>query len=108
MNPTLKNQIKKTFSLVISDFENEKQAFEFLESFLSESEFENLAKRFAVAYWLSKKRNYSNIQNNLKVSSRSIAEIANLGKSNALKRAIKKVDADEWAEKWSSKIKKLI
>ena len=107
MNGTLKNQIEKTLALVFSDFRNKSEAFEFFKDFLTEKELETLAKRLSVAYWLSKKRSYENIKTNLKVSSATIAKVQIDMKKKGFKNAIKKLDADEWAEKWSEKIKKL-
>lgn len=108
MNDTLKKEIKKTLGKLLADFKNEKEAFEFLKGFLTPKEFENLAKRLSVAYWLSKKRSYENIQTNLKVSSATIADAKTLLKKKEVQYALKKLDADEWAEKWSEKLKKII
>lgn len=107
MNNTLKNQLKKTLALVLSDFKSKSEAFDFLKDFLTEKEFENLAKRLSVAYWLSKKRSYENIQTNLRVSSATIAEGKNLLKKDNIKKAIKNLEADDWAEMWSSRLGKL-
>lgn len=108
MNTTLKNQIQKTFVSVLSDFKNQNELQEFLNDFLTPKEFAGLAKRFSIAYWLSKKRSYTNIQNNLKVSSSTISEIATISKKPGFKLALKKLEADEWANQWSEKIKKLV
>ena len=108
MNSTLKNQIKKSLVLALLDFKDEKECLEFLEDFLTENELETLSKRLAVAYWLSKSRNYKNIQENLKVSSATVAEISSMSQKKGFKNAIKKIEADEWADKWTKKIKKII
>ncbi len=107
MNSTLENQIKKTLALALSDFKNEKEVLEFLTDFLTEKEFITLAKRLSVAYWLSKSRSYENIKTNLGVSSATIAEIKTQANKGGIKYAIKKVDADIWATKWSEKIRSL-
>ena len=108
MNTTLKNQIEKSFILVISDLKDEKETSEFLKSFLTTKEFENLAKRLSVAYWLAKGRSYENIKTNLTVSSATIAQTHSLLKKDGIKLALKKLDADEWANKWSSRIRELL
>ncbi len=107
MNPTLKKQIERTLALAINELKNEKEVINFLKDFLTVKELETLSKRFSVAYWLTKKRNYANIQNNLKVSSATIADGRELIKKDSIRKALKRVDADEWADKWSVKIKKL-
>ena len=80
----------------------------FLSNFFTEAEIETFAKRLAVAYWLKKGRSYSNIRENLKVSSATIAEISSLLDNPGFSLAIKKIEAEEWANQWADKIKKLI
>src|SRR5260221_6459213 len=108
MNGILKNQIEKNLALILSDFKNESEALKFLQNFLTEKELVTLTKRLSVAYWLSKKRSYENIQTNLKVSSATIAEAKTLLKKKEVQYALKKLDASEWADKWSEKLKKII
>ena len=107
MNDTLKRQIQKTLSEAVAEFKNSNEAYNFLNDFLTPFEFESLAKRLSVAYWLTKKRSYENIKTNLKVSSATIAEVNNLMKKKNFNIAIKKLAADEWAEKWAKKLKRL-
>lgn len=107
MNSTLEKQIKKTLALAISDLKNEHEAYQFLQDFLTEKEFETLSKRLSVAYWLKKYRSYENIKTNLGVSSATIAEIKNLANKDGIKTAVKRIDADAWADKWSKKIRSL-
>ncbi len=107
MNIILKNQIEKTFAMAISEFKDQSEAILFLKDFLTEKEFSTLSKRLSVIYLLTKKRSYSNVQNNLKVSSATIAEGKELAKKESIMKIIRKIDADEWAEKWSFRIRKL-
>lgn len=107
MNTTLKKQIEKTLALAFSQLKNEKEILSFLKDFLTNRELEVLSKRLSVAYLLDKGRNYANIQNNLRVSSATIAEGKELVKKVSVKNIIRRVDADLWADKWSEKIKKL-
>lgn len=108
MNLTLKNQIEKSLALALSGFKNEKETLNFLSDFLTKNELETLSKRLGIAYWLAKKRSYENISTNLNVSSATISEANKLLKKENIQNAIKKIDADAWAEKWSSKIKHLL
>jgi len=107
LNNSLKSQIMKTFAQVIADINNLKEADIFLGDFLTEAEYETFAKRLAISYWLQKKRSYSNIKNNLKVSSATIAESSSSLDKAGNKLAIKKIEAEEWANKWNEKIKKV-
>ena len=107
MNQTLKNQLEKTLIETISNLSKEDLAV-FLKDFLTESELESFSKRLSVAYWLRKKRSYENIQTNLKVSTRTIAQIQNLMKKKGFQKAIKDMEAEEWANIWSEKIKGIV
>lgn len=107
INPTLKKEIIKTFAQVIADIKNQDEAIAFIEDFFEETEVEVFAKRLAIAYWLKKGRSYSNIKQNLKASSATIAEIASIAKKKGFDLALKKIEADEWAEAWAEKIKKI-
>ncbi len=107
INPTLKKELIKTFAQVIADIKNQEEALAFIQGFFEETEIEVFAKRLAIAYWLKKGRSYSNIKQNLKASSATIAEISNLAKKQGFQLALKKIEAEEWAEVWARKIKKI-
>lgn len=108
LNPSLKRQITKTLAQTLADFKNLKEVYTFLEDFFTDSEIETFAKRLAVAYWLKKSRSYANIKQNLKVSSATIAEISSLMKTPGFQLALKKIEAEEWANQWAEKIKKFV
>lgn len=104
-NPILKAQIIKTLSQTLADIKDPNEMAIFLNDFFNDSELETFAKRLGVAYWLKKGRSYTNIKNNLKVSSATIATIGNLMQTPGMKLAIKQMEAEEWANVWEKKIK---
>lgn len=106
MNPVLKKEIVKTFFQTFSDLKDQGKLEIFIKDFLTEEEFDNLAKRLAIIYWLRKKRGIENIMENLKVSEKDIAEAARLIEKQGIKVAIKNLEAEEWANVWSEKIRK--
>lgn len=108
VNTLLKKQIENMFIQLICDIKNTKEAENILRDFLNLSEFEALSKRLAVAYWLKKRRSYKNIRDNLKVSSATISTISEMMKRKGFQNALKKVEAEEWANVWAEKIKKII
>jgi len=108
INSVLKTQIKKTFAQVIADIKDPNESNTLLTDLLTESEYEGLAKRLAVAYWLKKGRSYNNIKNNLKVSTATIASVQTMMKKPGFQLALKKIEAEEWANQWSQKIKKFV
>ena len=108
VNPSLKRQVLKTFAQAIADLKDIDEVEIFLKDVLTNSEREALSKRLAIAYWLKKGRSYTNIKNNLKVSSATIASVQSVVEKPGFKLILKKVEAEEWANQWTQKIKKFI
>jgi len=108
VNSVLEKQLYATLWQLVVDLKNPKEVEVVLSDLLSATEISTVAKRLAVAYWLFKKRSYENIKHNLKVSSATVAEMKKQMKKPGWKLAIQKVTADEWANVWETKIKKLM
>src|SRR3989304_1595836 len=106
LNPSFKSQLIKTFAQTLLDFEKLDETEVFIKDFFNDAELETFAKRLAIAYWLKKGRSYANIMQNLKVSSATIASAQELMQKPGFKLAIKKMEAEEWANVWAKKIKK--
>jgi uncharacterized protein YerC len=105
IKPVVRNQIYNLLHKVIADIKNPYEAKEFLGSFLGESEQEIITRRLGIAYLLNKGKTYNFIKKNLAVSSTTVASIAKqINKGKGFKIALEKIQADEWAEKWSKKI----
>lgn len=108
-NQNLRKQIYHLLYQVVADIHNPKEAEEFLKDFLSKTELEAISKRLAIIYYLNKGRSYQNIKSNLAVSSATIGTMAEqMKKKPGLQIALKKIKADEWADKWAEKIGRLI
>lgn len=105
VNVVLEKQLYKTLWQLLADIKSPQEAEVLIGGLLSVTELTTLAKRLAVAYWLSKKRSYENIKVNLKVSSATVADVQKQLKRPGWKLAIQKVTADEWANVWEQKIK---
>lgn len=108
LNPSLKKEIENIFIQAITDLRDINEVKTFLKDFFNDSEFEAFTKRLAVAYWLKKKRSYNNIKENIKVSSATIASVQESLSKKGMKLALKKIEAEEWANQWAEKIKKFI
>jgi len=106
LNPSLENQIFKTLAKTISDFKDIDEMMDFLNDFFNQTEVETFAKRLAIAYWLKKERSWENIKENLKVSSATIATVQSQMEKPGFALALKKLEAEEWANVWAEKIKK--
>jgi len=108
INPSLKNQIVRTFAQALADINDFDEMLTFLRDFFTDSEIEMFAKRLAVSYWLKKGRTYENITNNLKASSATISQVGGLMKTKGFIDALKKIEAEEWATVWAKRIKKFV
>lgn len=108
VNKALEKELFQTFYQVIVDIKNPKEAEEFFADLLGKEQLVTVVKRLAVAYWLVKGRTVTNIRENLAVSSATIETIKRQTNSPGIKLAIKKMEAEEWANKWSQKIRGLI
>lgn len=108
LNPSLKKEILRAFSQTVADLKDPEEADLFFRDFLTNTEYEAFAKRLAIAYWLKKKRSYNNIKDNLKVSSATIASVQEVLDKEGFKLALKKMEAEEWANQWAEKIKKFV
>lgn len=107
MNSSLKRQLLRTFVQMIDDLKDPKEIEIFLTDFFDEAELEKYVKRMMVAYWLKKGRGEENIMQNLHASSKDVKEIRKLMNLPGIKLALKKIEAEEWADQWVEKIQKL-
>lgn len=107
LNGSIKKQLYETLAQAVTDLRNKEETLQFLADFFTESELEAFAKRLAIAYWLKKKRTYQNIKDNLKVSSATVASTEKEMKKEGFQLILKKVEAEEWANIWTERIKRL-
>jgi len=100
----LEKQIFQIFYQLIADLQDPQEVKIFFESFLSRPVRLSLAKRLMIALLLDKKKGYQEIKKELKVSSSTVAETYKILHTPGMKMALKKIKADEWAQKWSVRI----
>ena len=106
MNPSLKRQLLRTFSQMIKDLKDPKEIEIFLTDFFDKDELEKYIKRVSIVYWLKKGRDAENIKRNLLATSKEINEAKKSLKKEGIQLAIKKIEAEEWANKGAERIKK--
>jgi len=92
---------------MIADLKDKNKIEKFLTDFFDEAEFEKYIKRLAIAYWLKKGRDEENIKQNLLATSKEIAEAKKSLKKEGIMLALKKIEAEEFANVWAERIKKL-
>lgn len=93
---------------VLVDSNETKEIKMLLDDLLSEGEQTAMAKRLAIGVYLDKGRSYENIRENLKVSSATIASVAESMGNPGMQLALRKIKAEIWAEEWSSRIVGLV
>lgn len=108
---TIKNENQANFLKIlyqlIADIKNPQDAQKILAIIIPQTEIVSIAKKVYLAKLLKEGVSYIQIKKELGVSSATISSTAKLLKKSGLNLALEKVEADEWAEKWSSKIKNL-
>lgn len=104
----LQKEIIDTFFQTLEDIKTKKDFETFFNDFLTPKELETYAKRLAIAYWLKKGRSYENIMQNLHASLVDVKKLEKIMNTPGIKLALKKMEAEEWANVWSEKMKKYI
>lgn len=104
----LQKQVTNTFFQTLEDLKTKENFAIFVKDFLNEKELEIFTNRLAIAYWFKKGRDSSNIKTNLKATLKEIKEVKAKLDSKGYKLAIKLMEAEEWANKWSEKYKKML
>lgn len=93
---------------MIDDLKDPKEIEIFLTDFFDDDELEKYIKRISIAYWLKKGRNEENIKRNLLATSKEILDAEKSLKKEGIKLALKKIEAEEWADVWAERIKKVV
>lgn len=106
MNTSLEKTLNNTFLQLIEDLKTKDEIEIFFKDLLGEKEYKNIVKKLALIYWLRKKRPKDIIKNNLGVSDKEIVESEKQMDKDGIKLGIKYLEAEEFANIWSSKIKK--
>lgn len=104
LNKTIEKQLSEMMYGILAELRTPEEVKMVMGDILTEGERVAILKRLGIAVYLDKGRNYEDIKNNIKVSSATIASVAeNLGNSG-WQEMIKRIKAEEWASEWTSKI----
>jgi TrpR-related protein YerC/YecD len=107
LNSVLEKQIFSVFYQTLSDLRTPEEIKTVLTDLLTETELTALAKRLAIATFLEKGRSYENIRDTLKVSSATIASVAEQIGNPGFQMALERIRAEEWAGEWAGRIASL-
>ncbi len=108
LDPELREEILHLLPQLLTDIHSEKEMETFLEDFFSKKELEVFSKRLAILYWLKRKRSYKEMKEQIKVSSATIASMQDIVTRPGIELAWRVLEANEWAEKISSRIRAIV
>jgi len=108
MNKKIETQVYKILYQVLADAKNEIDVEITLKSLMSENELSAIAKRLAIAVFLDKRQSYEHIKDVLKVSTATIASVAEGMNQKGIQLALAKVKAEEWADVWSIRLSRAL
>lgn len=104
LNKTIEKQLSEMMYGILAELRSPEDVKMVMNDILTDGERVAILKRLGIAVYLDKGRNYEDIKNNIKVSSATIASVAeNLGNSG-WQEMIKRIKAEQWASEWSNKI----
>ena len=92
---------------LLADARHPDEITQFLSSFLTETEHLVLAKRLTIYYLLDKGQSYTQIKNELQVSSATISTVSENMKNSTIQSVINRIRIIERANNWYQQIKKL-
>ena len=100
----LETEIRQALLRIIADIRTTEEAHTLISDLLTETEQLAIAKRLAIALFLTKGKSYEEIKQSLKVSSATVAKVQESLSQAGIKLALSKIKTDEWAGVWASKI----
>lgn len=104
LNKNIEKQLSEMMYGILAELNSPEEVKMVMNDVLTEGERMAILKRLGIAVYLDKGRSYEDIKNNIKVSSATIASVAeNLGNSG-WQEMIKRIKAEEWASEWTGKI----
>lgn len=108
ISKNIEKQVYKILYQVLADCKTEERMEIVLKSLMTEGELSAIAKRLAIAVFLDKGQSYEHIKDVLKVSSATIASVAENINDKGMTMALERVKAEEWADVWSIRISRAL
>ncbi|KKT45317.1 MAG: hypothetical protein UW35_C0039G0006 [Candidatus Collierbacteria bacterium GW2011_GWF2_44_15] len=108
LNKNIEKQLTEMLYGILAELNTPEELKVVMGDLLTDGERTAMIKRLGIAVYLDKGRSYEDIKNNVKVSSATVASVANTLGNPGWQEMIKRIKAEEWAEEWTSKISKSI
>ncbi len=104
LNKNIEKQLSEMMYGILAELDTPEEIKMVLNDVLTEGERMAILKRLGIAVYLDKGRSYEDIKNNVKVSSATIASVAEDLGNSGWQEMIKRIKAEEWASEWTDKI----
>ncbi len=104
LNKNIENQLEKMLFGILAETDSPEKIKMVFEDLFTEGERMAVLKRMGIAIYLDKGRSYEDIKTNIKVSSATIASVADKYRNEGWQEMIKMIKADEWASEWTDKL----
>lgn len=104
INKNLEKQLGDMFYQVLAEIDTPDELKTVFSDILTEGERIAVLKRLGIALYLDKGRSYEDVKNNIRVSSATIATVAESLGNEGWQEVIRRVKAEEWAVDWTKKI----
>ena len=108
LNKNIEKQLSEMLFGILAELKTPEEIKLVLSDILTEAEFTSVIKRLGIAVYLDKGRSYEDVKNNIKVSSATIASVAEHLGNSGWQEMIKRIKAEEWATDWTDRISKSI
>lgn len=108
MNKQIEAQVYKILYQVLADAKTDVDMELILKAVMTEGELSAVAKRLAIAVFLDKGQSYEHIKDILKVSTATIASVAENMNKRGMQMALLRVKAEEWADVWSIRLSRAL
>lgn len=108
MNKQIESQVYKILYQVLADAKTDTDMELILKAVMTEGELTAIAKRLAIGVFLDKGQSYEHIKDVLKVSTATIASVAENMNKKGMQMALLRVKAEEWADVWSIRLSRAI
>lgn len=102
------SKLEQQLAVTLADIRSEQKMLEFLHSFLSSNELNQLGTRLAIHTQLEAGKSYEQIQKKLGVSSATISTASQQQKSPAMQMALQLLNLDTWARAKAEKIRRYV
>lgn len=104
LNKNIEKQLSEMMYGILAELHSPEEIKMVMNDVLTEGERMAILKRLGIAVYLDKGRSYEDIKNNIKVSSATIASVAENTGNPGWQEMIKRIKAEEWASGWTKKI----